>query len=208
MTLLEILKKNPKALDPLARFSVDSTQIDYLVTDGVAAVYEYAAERIIDECGDFQILYDTAEKFTGAVMLWTASNRYRFERVLTTLYYKYNPVHNFDRIEEQLEGAISKTSGESSGSTEGTVNRTGKVAGYNAETLTARDGDEQDAKSSGTSTHKSSGENYVEKAARIYGNVGVTTTQQMIDEERRMLMFDFGSFITSEFKKKFCILVY
>lgn len=43
---------------------------------------------------------------------------------------------------------------------------------------------------------------------RIHGNIGVTTTQQMIEEERRVLNYDLIDIIVDEFKKKFCILIY
>ena len=40
------------------------------------------------------------------------------------------------------------------------------------------------------------------------GNIGVTTTQAMIREERDLLMNDVVSFIVQDFKNYFCILVY
>lgn len=43
---------------------------------------------------------------------------------------------------------------------------------------------------------------------RVSGNIGVTTTQQMIDEERRVAAWSFADYIVSEFKKRYCLLVY
>lgn len=40
------------------------------------------------------------------------------------------------------------------------------------------------------------------------GNIGITTTQQMIKEQRESVMFDMYQLITDEFKKTFCIMVY
>lgn len=45
-------------------------------------------------------------------------------------------------------------------------------------------------------------------SARMFGNIGVTTTQTMISEERNVWLFDLVETITNEFKKEFCILVY
>ena len=40
------------------------------------------------------------------------------------------------------------------------------------------------------------------------GNIGVTTTQQMIREQREIIRFNMYEYITKEFKKQFCIMVY
>lgn len=40
------------------------------------------------------------------------------------------------------------------------------------------------------------------------GNIGVTTTQQMIEQERGVVEFNIYDYIIESFKKRFCILVY
>ena len=68
----------------------------------------------------------------------------------------------------------------------------GKVAGYNATDL---------VNSSGASTD-------VKRKARMWGNIGVTTTQQMIEEERRISQFNICDYIIESFKRRFCLLIY
>ena len=68
----------------------------------------------------------------------------------------------------------------------------GKVAGYNASDL---------VNSSGASTD-------VRRTARMWGNIGVTTTQQMIEEERRISKFNITDYIIDSFKRRFCLLIY
>lgn len=68
----------------------------------------------------------------------------------------------------------------------------GKVAGYNASDL---------VNSSGASTD-------VKRTARMWGNIGVTTTQQMIEEERRVSELNIYNYIIDSFKRRFCLLVY
>ena len=68
----------------------------------------------------------------------------------------------------------------------------GKVAGYNASDL---------VNSSGASTDE-------KRSARIWGNVGVTTTQQMIEEERRVSQFNIMDYIIESFIKRFCLMIY
>lgn len=40
------------------------------------------------------------------------------------------------------------------------------------------------------------------------GNIGVTSTQQLIKEEREIALFEIDDFIINDFKRQFCILVY
>lgn len=68
----------------------------------------------------------------------------------------------------------------------------GKVAGYNASDL---------VNSSGASTD-------VKRKARMWGNIGVTTTQQMIEEQRNVVKFNMMDYIIESFIKRFCLLVY
>ena len=42
----------------------------------------------------------------------------------------------------------------------------------------------------------------------IHGNIGVTTTQQMIQAEREVVMFDVIDQIVTDYKTTFCILIY
>lgn len=44
--------------------------------------------------------------------------------------------------------------------------------------------------------------------ATISGNIGVKTTQEMIQEERKLLEFRIYDYITDAFKSRFCVLVY
>ena len=68
----------------------------------------------------------------------------------------------------------------------------GKVAGYNATDL---------VNSSGASTD-------VKRTARMWGNIGVTTTQQMIDEQRKIVKFNMMDYIIERFIQRFCLLIY
>lgn len=71
-------------------------------------------------------------------------------------------------------------------------NAVSRVAAYNeGELVEAGDGDTD-------STHE----------GRTHGNIGVTTSQQMIEEERRVSEFNMYDYIIQDFKQRFCIRVY
>lgn len=68
----------------------------------------------------------------------------------------------------------------------------GKVAGYNAGNLVDSSGSSSDIK----------------RISKVWGNVGVTTTQEMIEAERRVSEFNISDYIIDSFKRRFCLLVY
>ena len=46
------------------------------------------------------------------------------------------------------------------------------------------------------------------RTGRTFGNIGVTTTQQMIEAERNVVKFNIVDYIVEDFKQRFCLLIY
>jgi hypothetical protein len=46
------------------------------------------------------------------------------------------------------------------------------------------------------------------RTGRAFGNIGVTTTQQMIQQERETVLFNMYKVITDSFVDRFCLMVY
>lgn len=59
---------------------------------------------------------------------------------------------------------------------------------------------------SGNDTEKAN--NSVKHTGHLRGNIGVTTTQQMIEQERQIAMYNFYEFVADSFKIHFCVMVY
>lgn len=77
---------------------------------------------------------------------------------------------------------------------------TGTATTTNTGTVTATHTGTDTTTDTGTITH--------EDYRREYGNIGVTTTQKMIQEERDIDQFNIIDVIVNSFKQRFCILVY
>lgn len=110
----------------------------------------------------------------------------------------------------------------------GTTSNTHSQAGYNSSDLVITEKDDGTTSSNGqtvraettgrtgtedvseTGSGTTSEEETVGESlhTRRTGNIGVTTTQQMIREERDVVMFSTIKYITDSFKKRFCLLVY
>lgn len=203
MTLSEIVALKPNALAPLSYIGASCGD-----ENGYIEHYIHADDRILDECGELSVAYTCPDTFERAVEMWASSNMPRWRKIFDTTILKYNPIINYERFEELSDVAVSSGSGNSSANSGSSGNTTDKTAGFNSDALAVKGGSEHSASADSSSNYSSSGNSTNTRTGKVYGNVGVTTTQQMIEEERAVVMFDFGSIIVSEFKKRFCILVY
>lgn len=121
------------------------------------------------------------------------------------------------------------SSGSISGSNSGTSSgeSTSKTAGFNSaasdvpdkqqesrEENSAESSEESSTESNEESSAESNGKTQISasrtatRSGRAYGNIGVTTTQQMIEQERNISLFDIDHVIIDDFKKTFCLLIY
>lgn len=111
---------------------------------------------------------------------------------------------------------------------EGEKTTTNKVNGYNGEEMTTRDIAESTNKESNTATGEDSAhfnsasdgyrhidslevdkeESNRNSKIHSYGNIGVTTTQKMIESEIMLRRNHVITHMVSDFKKDFCIMVY
>lgn len=145
--------------------------------------------NLLKDCGEFEVVYPQPEIFKIFAASWSEERFPIWRRLEDTMHYDYDPISNYNRKEEWED----VTSGESNGSSEN------QTAGYNSAAADVPEG---------RSSAQSSGSSKAIRKGRAYGNIGVTTTQQMIQQERDISMFDMEQLIIDEFKKNFCILIY
>lgn len=127
-------------------------------------------------------------------------------------------------------GTVSET-GSTTGSTQGTASESGtttnKIAGFDSTTLVDHDSStgsntrQASDSSTGSSTRSGSdsstqelthGEQIADsgsRTSRIHGNIGVTTSQQMLQSELDLAPnLNIYQYITADFRKRFCVEVY
>lgn len=161
-------------------------------------------ENLLLEAESMEVLYGNPEFLQAAIGAWSRKRLPVWEHMLSTENYTYNPIANYDRTEEITE-ALNST-GSSSSESHGSNTGTSKSTAYNSnafrdvgQTITSGD-DASRGTSSGTTDRNAT--------TRTYGNIGVTTTQQMIEEERRVAQYNTVDFIINDFLDKFTIGVY
>lgn len=169
-------------------YNYDKTLFDFLeLPAGVER--DVFITNLLLETSDMEVLYPNVEVFKTAIGAWSASRIKEWNRMVDAFTATYNPIHNFDRNEDWQD------SGEASNRAE-TLQ---KVAGYNENAaLTDRNSASQNGSGKSSASHK----------GHLYGNIGVTTTQEMIDAELELRQKDICHLIVKEFKDKFCLLVY
>ena len=124
---------------------------------------------------------------------WSRKMAPTFNRWVKALNIEYEPLYNYDRYEEYTDK--ENTAGSSSGT------NTRKVTGYDSDTLRTND--------QNTDESEAEGNRELEHKAHLYGNIGVTTSQQMLEAEvdiRRK--FNIYEMIAEEFCNEFCVMVY
>lgn len=169
--------------------------------------------------------------------LWSRKELPIWDRLYSAMKIEYNPIENYDRMEDWTDGRTGNRKNivsdstildgqtQNSGSVTRTDNRTGdnKVTGYNDNVLvpqsqqvetggsTDTDNTKQEVDSTTTRTGNGS-EDTTETAThkgRVHGNIGVTTSQQMLSSELEIApQLNIINYIISSFKNRFCILVY
>ena len=177
----------------------DPTVFDLLMLpDG--AIKQVAIDNICLTCGELGLVYSDPDVFRDMVGVWSQVRAYGWKSLWESTQLEYNPIENYDRYEDISEDRKSEASGTGTSSGQ----KAQKVRGFDGNTLVDKD----TASDIGESSSKSTGKEGFKRTSHMHGNIGVTTSQHMIMEEREVAEFSFYDKLAEEFKRRFCVLVY
>ena len=145
---------------------------------------EAVINEILLQCAELEIVYPDIDIMKLAITTWSLANQYTWQKLYDTMVVLYNPIWNVDATVN-----IDRN-------TSGSGNATDAVNGFNSDTW---------AESDKTDTTSEAEEDVIERRT---GNIGVTTTQQMLEQERKIADFNMISYIAQSFKQRFCLLIY
>ena len=145
---------------------------------------EAVINEILLQCAELELLYPSIDTMKLAITTWSLANQYTWQKLYDTMVVEYNPIWNVDATVSIDRDAT------------GTGNATDAVKGFNSNTW---------AESDKTDTSSAATEDVTERRT---GNIGVTTTQQMLEAERKIAEFNMISYIAQSFKQRFCLLIY
>lgn len=168
--------------------------------------------NILLQGGEFEVLYSDPFFLQNAISIWADREADTFKRWVDALAIEYAPLENYDRHEDWTDtldsDGTSRTTGTNDTSTNGTV--TTDVSAYDSngyqpkEKVTTAETIDNDTTENNTSTLDNEGVH----TGRIHGNIGVTTSQQMLEAELDLGYWNIYSRITDMFLKEFCIMIY
>ena len=161
--------------------------------------------QIIRQSGDLFPYYQVPPEVKTAITEWFTRRKDNFAKLWQGFTAEYNPIENYDRQEDSTETPnITHTltnSGQDASTNEA------DVQGYNGTDYVPNSRTKSSGTSSTNGTDTESGTRTY--TSRIHGNIGVTTSAQMLEGElnlRRSL--DIYALIAEEFEKDNLIQVY
>lgn len=190
-------------LSILGLWTSDNTIFDLLnVPDGVEK--QQVVDNILLQCAELSFIYSDPNTAKYAIGLWSDKNALTWVKMYETTVIEYNPIENYDRKEDwtdtrQTDNNVDQTTAANS-------TNTNKVHGFEAEAIVTANIEESTG--NGTSNSKSNEQETATHTARMHGNIGVTTNQEMLEAERELVQFNMVDFITKSFQKEFCVMVY
>lgn len=199
-------------LSILGLYNWDNTIFDLMeLPEGLEK--QTCIDNIISRFAELEILYPNPVIMKNLIGVWSRTSQYEWNKLAKTLDLEYDPIANYDRKENRTlntHGAgTSKNTGSDTSQTTG--QGTEKVNGFNA-SLNMVNRARNDTNNNGSITYGKKTDETFDKedteTIRAYGNIGVTTTQQMMQQERDIAKFNLYDIIAEEFKLRFCILVY
>lgn len=205
---------------------------------------EDVVNQILMDGSNFEILYSDFKFMQEAIGLWSNTWYRTFEKWQKALSLEYNPIENYDRMEDWTDSSTNKmnrnsvenrnlsNSMRSDRNLQSVTKNTGSdtnlhnVSPYDSGTYAA---DYQDivninnqSETDDTGTIKTNGSDSgtvintgndssntdSTHKGRTHGNIGVTTSQQMLEAELKIARFNLIKQISDVFIKEFCIMVY
>lgn len=187
----------------LGMYNFDNTLFDNLtLPEGVDR--DTLIDNILVESAEFSVLYSDLEFLKSYIGVWARKWQRTFEKWIAALNIDYNPLENYDRIESWNDSGNNSGSVSSSGETSGEM--LNKVSAFDSPTLQNDTSSENSSQSSDNSENSS--EYASEHEGRVHGNIGVTTSQQMLQSELDIARFNLIQQITDIFIKEMCVMVY
>ncbi len=215
-------------------YNYDNTLFDgFDVPEGL--IKQIAIDAILLRTRELEILYPDFNYMKTRIAIWSNKYQLNWKKLYDTTVLEYNPIENYDRMEDWTDTDDESTTSarDNTRNTNNTVkststneiinkmNVTDQNTAFNAgltdhakqitdgntkenvtitNTETGKDTENENVNGGRTGRHTRTG--------RTHGNIGVTTSQQMIQSERDLVVFNLYDVIAESFIENFCLMVY
>lgn len=197
-------------LSILTLYNYDSTIFDNLVIptgadivqDGSKVPNPWIPDRqaLIDyicfKAAELEVVYADPDVLKEMIGVWSKVRNRSWIQLYNTLLYSYNPIWNKDGVITENRQQNTGNAGSNSGTLEH------QVTGYDSTSYSPSTKDISSGSYSDTG-------NLTEGITRKeQGNIGITSTQELIQKERELAEFNLYEQICREFRNEFCLLLY
>lgn len=194
---------------------------EFTVPDGMNR--QIAIDTICMRSRELEVLYPDLKFFAMRIGMWSRKHQYNWKKLYDTTLLEYNPIENYDRMEDWTDTDVETGTNSKNNDIKSTINNEINNSGSITEQNTAFNSGLADhakdisdsntiSNSSGNTTEKESGTSKRDlthrRTGRAHGNIGVTTSQQMIQSERDIVVFNIYDVIADSFIENFCLMVY
>lgn len=208
-------------LSLLGMYQYDDTILDNLVLptalEGKRSIIK---DNLLLESAELEILFPDFSMLKYAIGVWSQKELPIWQELYDTTQYEYNPIWNKDGTYTELE--TRDLSGLEYRNLKGTRQDNGggsntteyDVYGYNSETAAHEsktsdtNGYTRTENSTQTGTIDNTDTGTIKHERTEQGNIGVTSTQELIEKQRNVVEFNIINRIIKDFINRFCILVY
>ena len=215
-------------------YNYDNTLFDgFNVPDGL--VKQIAIDAILMRTRELEILYPDFTYMKNRITIWSNKYQINWKKLYDTTVLEYNPIENYDRMEDwtDTDDETSTSARDNTRNTTNTVKSTSTNEIMNSVNVTdqntafnagladhAKQITDGDTTENGSITNTETGKDTENenvnggrtgrhtRTGRAHGNIGVTTSQQMIQSERDLVVFNLYDVISESFVENFCLMVY
>ena len=215
-------------------YNYDNTLFDgFNVPEGL--VKQIAIDAILMRTRELEILYPDFTYMKNRITIWSNKYQINWKKLYDTTVLEYNPIENYDRMEDWTDNddETSNSTRDNTRNTTNTVKSTSTNEVMNSVNVTdqntafnagladhAKQITDGDTTENGSITNTETGKDTENenvnggrtgrhtRTGRAHGNIGVTTSQQMIQSERDLVVFNMYDVIAESFIENFCLMVY
>ena len=203
-------------LSVLGLYNYDDTLFDNMVVPAGVDKTNVLIPNLLADLAELEVIYPDPEIMKTIIEVWSKKQLPVWSKLMDTVNLEYNPIYNKDGYYEETEtrdlANTNRITDRISGSVTDEGSNTNSVSAFNANDFQNREKDtienERREEAENTSVSNGTDTGDITRERHEYGNIGVTTTQQMIKEEREVVQFNIVNYIIEDFKQRFCVLVY
>lgn len=199
----------------MAVYGYDNTVFDDMVVpispeEGKPGMDKQLLVRLLlRELAELSLVYSDPTVLKQFIADWSESKLNVWQRLWNLAYEDYSPLENYNRHEENsfthghnITDTYNKTDTDI-----GSVNQS--VYGFNSEDPANKDSASHNSAYAQTGTIGRANTGTDRENKHQYGNIGVTTSQQMAEQELALRpKLDIYKYIIEDFKQEFCVIIY